>query len=280
MKKAIVILAAIVLTMIGLGGNDMDILTLGAAMAYAKDAAKPSAEDIATAVDAWLDDHPEATTTVEDGSITKAKLDSNLQGTVDEVPEIKSALSDCQDELGITPVTPVEPVEVDLSNPETGYYYVASSPANTASWNSADYGLRGVFLNVQEGEKYVINCSLNANNAVYVLFGANDDIKYANNKVYPAVYPAYTSATGNIDFTDVEVTIPANIVKMWIGFKSAKTHSAVKYAAPTPTGEKLSDRVADLETEVAAIDISSIKADDAVFEADLNSDPDPGSSAS
>lgn len=90
MKKAIVILVAIALTMIGLGGNNMDFLTLGAAMAYAKDAAKPSAEDITTAVDAWLDDHPEATTTVQDGSITKAKLDDSLKNTVDDVDSIKN----------------------------------------------------------------------------------------------------------------------------------------------------------------------------------------------
>lgn len=31
-------------------------------------------EDIARAVDEWLDDHPEAVTTVEDGSITAAKF--------------------------------------------------------------------------------------------------------------------------------------------------------------------------------------------------------------
>ena len=74
----------------------MDMMTLGAAMAYAKktaEAAKPTVEELQTAVDNWLDDHPEATTTVEDGSITKAKLDSNLQGTVDEVPELKSAVA-------------------------------------------------------------------------------------------------------------------------------------------------------------------------------------------
>lgn len=53
---------------------------------------QPSAADITTAVDAWLNDHPEATTTVQDGSITKAKLDSNLQGTVDDVADLKSAM--------------------------------------------------------------------------------------------------------------------------------------------------------------------------------------------
>ena len=40
-------------------------------------------EDIATAVDDWLDEHPEATTTVEDGSITRAKLNSGLANELD-----------------------------------------------------------------------------------------------------------------------------------------------------------------------------------------------------
>jgi len=47
-------------------------------------------EAIADAVYDWLDEHPEATTTVEDGSITKAKLDNDLKDTVDEVSELKS----------------------------------------------------------------------------------------------------------------------------------------------------------------------------------------------
>lgn len=64
----------------------MDPITFGA---LSKKMADP--DKIAAAVDDWLDDHPEATTTVEDGSITKAKLDSNLQGTVDDVSDLKSA---------------------------------------------------------------------------------------------------------------------------------------------------------------------------------------------
>lgn len=61
-------------------------------VALAKALGKPSDEQVTSAVDDWLDDHPEATTTVQDGSITKAKLDSNLQGTVDDVDELKSAI--------------------------------------------------------------------------------------------------------------------------------------------------------------------------------------------
>lgn len=40
-----------------------------------------SLEEIQAAVDAWLDDHPEATTTVEDGSILPVKLDSTNSAT-------------------------------------------------------------------------------------------------------------------------------------------------------------------------------------------------------
>ena len=49
-----------------------------------KGIAKVNAEDIQTSVDGWLDDHPEATTTVEDGAITLAKLNSGAVATVAE----------------------------------------------------------------------------------------------------------------------------------------------------------------------------------------------------
>lgn len=57
-------------------------------------AAKIDPSTVEQSVSDWLDDHPEATTTVEDGSITKAKLDSNLQDAVDDVSQLKSAISD------------------------------------------------------------------------------------------------------------------------------------------------------------------------------------------
>lgn len=40
-------------------------------------------EYVADAVEDWLDDHPEATTTVEDGSITKAKCNASLLAIID-----------------------------------------------------------------------------------------------------------------------------------------------------------------------------------------------------
>ena len=64
-----------------------------------KSVAAPSDAQVEAAVTDWLDEHPEATTTVEDGAITYAKLDSNLKGTVDDVGELKSELKNTFDDV-------------------------------------------------------------------------------------------------------------------------------------------------------------------------------------
>lgn len=65
-----------------LGGSG-DPKTVVPALLLLRDALGSLASDIDQAVSDWLDDHPEATTTVEDGSITYAKLNSSLAGMVD-----------------------------------------------------------------------------------------------------------------------------------------------------------------------------------------------------
>lgn len=52
-----------------------------------------SSAEVVSAVNAWLDDHPEATTTVQDGSITLAKLASDIHNDVAELPAVKSLLT-------------------------------------------------------------------------------------------------------------------------------------------------------------------------------------------
>ena len=52
----------------------------------------PTDAQVGTAVSAWLDAHPEATTTVEDGAISRAKLNDDLKAKTDAVPDLKSAL--------------------------------------------------------------------------------------------------------------------------------------------------------------------------------------------
>jgi hypothetical protein len=58
-----------------------------------------SPEDIKAEIDAWLDEHPEATTTVQDGAITYAKLDASLQGTIDDVSELQTDVSSLKSEV-------------------------------------------------------------------------------------------------------------------------------------------------------------------------------------
>lgn len=50
------------------------------------DQGTPTAEQVGAAVDAWLDDHPEATTTVEDGAIGWDKLHPALKLAADMIP--------------------------------------------------------------------------------------------------------------------------------------------------------------------------------------------------
>ena len=53
-------------------------------------------EVIEQAVSDWLDDHPEATTTVQDGSITEAKLAQDVLADLAEIDGIKSAITPVQ----------------------------------------------------------------------------------------------------------------------------------------------------------------------------------------
>ena len=69
----------------------MDNVGLMAAIAKAM-AIAPTNEQVTTAVSDWLDDHPEATTTVLDGAISYAKLDSSLKGTVDDVGDLNTEI--------------------------------------------------------------------------------------------------------------------------------------------------------------------------------------------
>ena len=52
-----------------------------------------SPAEIKAEIDAWLDEHPEATTTVEDGAITYAKLNSSLRGLADKVPALEEEMA-------------------------------------------------------------------------------------------------------------------------------------------------------------------------------------------
>lgn len=91
----------------------MDNTTFGAAVAVAKKALTDPTV-IEGAVSDWLDDHPEATTTVQDGSITKAKLDASLQGTVDDVGDLKTQIEEMPEIKDSTE----SGIDLDISDPD------------------------------------------------------------------------------------------------------------------------------------------------------------------
>lgn len=81
----------------------MDFLTLFTAL---KLAGQPSKADVADAVEDWLDNHPEATTTVQDGSITESKLSATVKSKINNAssltPDIKQALLACFEHVAWT----------------------------------------------------------------------------------------------------------------------------------------------------------------------------------
>ena len=96
-----------------------------------------SDDTVEQAVSDYLDDHPEATTTVEDGSITKAKLDSSLQGTVDDVADLKSATDEIENRFTVATIKSQN--LLDPSQIETGAYYWTDGRHASGSYNSTPY---------------------------------------------------------------------------------------------------------------------------------------------
>lgn len=99
----------------------MDHETLGAALSLAKKKLF-NEEAFKDNIDDWLDDHPEATTTVQDGSITREKLANDVGAVVDGAQQIVAVQADQptesmnkvwidSDEYGETSVPTMEDLE-------------------------------------------------------------------------------------------------------------------------------------------------------------------------
>lgn len=105
-------------------------------------------EVIGSAVDSWLDEHPEATTTVQDGSITAAKLAPAVAENVATVPDLKSALNETID------------IKENFFNPEsavTGAFCAGDvgGPLRPASNSAYAYNV----IPVEYGETYIVSRS-------------------------------------------------------------------------------------------------------------------------
>lgn len=119
----------------------MENVGLMAALAGAMTKA-PTAEQVTTAVDAWLDDHPEATTTVQDSSITRAKLDADLKEKTDKAQHV--------DDLYYVTMSD------NLANPST---IVTGSLNNDGTVDSsATSYITSDFIEIEENTDYTVSC--------------------------------------------------------------------------------------------------------------------------
>lgn len=130
----------------------MDPVTFGAAVSVAK-GALTDPTIVNAAVSDWLDDHPEATTTVEDGAISYAKLNSSLQGTVDDVGKLKSDVDDFSETVeGKNKYNPA------ACSPEDGKLYDGTTGAIKAG---ASYAATGK-IPVEENTQYTFSATTKA----------------------------------------------------------------------------------------------------------------------
>lgn len=173
-----------------------------------------STDDVADAVADWLVNHPEATTTVQDGSITKAKLDSSLSQTVDDVGDLKSAFNAMSSFY-------LEENAIDLT--PTGYSVIISS--TTGKWVS-NSSYKSLILTIPTGEQYVKITANSSNNAVFAFLKtdghtAGDTPDYATGSTRTVI---------NANTTEV-FKIPSDANYIFITKTGSVTHtpSSAKY---------------------------------------------------
>ena len=119
----------------------------------------PKQADLQDAVDNWLDDHPEATTTVEDGAITKSKLSQALQNKVDDVSDILSHET-YTGEGSSEPTTEYEPITENSHVNEARTQINGVGTANISTPASSTVRI----YPVEEGKTYkVVGRCINAN---------------------------------------------------------------------------------------------------------------------
>lgn len=152
-------------------------------------------EAIKSSVDDWLDDHPEATTTVEDGAITKAKLDSSLQQTVDDVGDLKSAntYNLLKDLIAASSGTVYE---VTYTNNGNGTWTVTTSSAASNTVAKTIYGSSSsIPTGFTPGKTYYVKYS--ATNVGLALVATKNGTQLSNTIIYSdTVYRLDPTATG------------------------------------------------------------------------------------
>ena len=185
------------------GTEEMDMMTLSQAVALAQ---KVNASLVKDSVSDWLDDHPEATTTVEDGAITKAKLDENLKGTVDDFNAVVATRL--------------------MTDFAAGYYNLANAQTSVDFLNptASDERLCG-FFSCSGGDKFTITGRGSSGAKLFAWCKDNGDI---------------ISRSDNQTQTDATITAPANASFLVVNFIKAYEYS-LKYHKSVVVFNELTD---------------------------------------
>lgn len=207
----------------------------------------PTDTQVGDAVDAWLDAHPEATTTVQDGSITRAKLDADLQQKTDEVSELKSAINNI----------------IDTRNLFLGSTLVQNKSYGTSPSGSNTYSYFEV--SVTSGTKYYFNSTCRfVSKAGTVLVqnvqpGGNYTVDFTGTlyvTVYNDVstYGEWAMCVDGVDISEIstyqQITLAPGIMAQETGTSKRKTMSqnAIKEAIATAKSEAEANIVTTVDT--------------------------------
>ena len=178
------------------------------------DVGAPTDAQVDTAVSTWLGNHPEATTTVQDGSITKVKLDSSLQQTVDEVGDLKSAINVIDNNI-----------VKGLTSKETGTAYNIN---NGYIDNSGEYhinsGYKSYSYSITPGkyDKLTATGANNANSPKNISF-----ITFIHDGIRTPAY-LITSSDANIHTETADVPAEATIVVICVAKNYVDTYGTPK----------------------------------------------------
>ena len=187
------------------GTNGQILRTKGDGTTEWVDVGLPTDAQTAAAVSDWLDDHPEATTTVEDGSVTLAKLHSGVidstlstQGAAEAKAtgnEIKADAALVAGESLIT-ASLLEPYNATFTNVE---YTTTANKTLMADGTIIDYnsGTVSNVVTLTPDTLYECNCGgIGGGGAHFFLYDSKNNIS--------AVYPALTTSFKKFIFKATE----------------------------------------------------------------------------
>lgn len=126
----------------------------------------PTPEQVKTAVTEWMDEHPEASTTVEDGSITREKLNNALKMIINySYPTIPNMIADTALEAGMC----VRALSGYSQNDGQGHmYYIDSVLDRTQAYETLDNGLYAYTI-MSDVDIHADNRIFNSDDAVSII---------------------------------------------------------------------------------------------------------------